>query len=278
MNECLSQFLGQWLPTIIAMVITGAFAGILAGLLGVGGGIVIVPVLYFILQAAHVSPATAMLVATATSLLTIVPTSISSIRAHHKRGNVDWLLVKRWWPTMLIGVVLGSSFALHSKGTAASAIFGVVAFLVAANMLFRAKAAPIAHQLPGMKGQGAMAGFIGFFSVIMGVGGGTVGVPLLTACNFSPHRAVGTATVFGMLIAVPGSIAMLFAHAPTDAPEGMIGMVNWPGFLCIVPLTVLLAPTGAWLGSKLDSLMLKRVFAIFLLLSGGRMLMQVLGF
>lgn len=274
----MNDFLSQWLPTIIAMIITGAFAGILAGLLGVGGGIVIVPVLYFVLQASGVSPATAMLVATATSLLTIVPTSISSIRAHHKRGNVDWLLVKRWWPFMLIGVVLGSSFALHAKGTAASAVFGVVALLVAANMLFRAKAAPIAQQLPGMKGQGVMAGFIGFFSVIMGVGGGTVGVPLLTACNYSPHRAVGTASVFGMLIALPGSMAMLFAHAPSDAPEGMIGMVNWPGFLCIVPLTVLLAPTGTWIGSKLDSLMLKRVFAIFLLISGGRMLMQVLGF
>ena len=274
----MSDFLSQWLPTIIAMVITGAFAGILAGLLGVGGGIVIVPVLYFVLQGAGVSPATAMLVATATSLLTIVPTSISSIRAHHKRGNVDWALVKRWWPFMLVGVVLGSTFALHAKGTAASAVFGVVAVLVAINMLFRAKAAPIAQQLPGMKGQGMMAGFIGFFSVIMGVGGGTVGVPLLTACNYSPHRAVGTASVFGLLIAVPGSLAMLFAHAPTDAPQGMIGMVNWPGFLCIVPLTVLLAPTGAWIGSKLDSLMLKRVFAIFLLISGGRMLMQVLGF
>lgn len=273
----MSELLSQWLPTIIAMIVTGAFAGILAGLLGVGGGIVIVPVLYFVLQAANVSPATAMLVATATSLLTIVPTSISSIRAHHKRGNVDWLLVRQWWPYMLIGVVLGSSFALHAKGTAASAVFGVVALLVAANMLFRAKAAPIAQQLPGMKGQGGMAGLIGFFSVIMGVGGGTVGVPLLTACNYSPHRAVGTASVFGLLIALPGSIAMLLAHTPTDAPEGMIGMVNLPGFLCIVPLTVLLAPVGALIGSKLDSLMLKRVFAIFLLISGGRMLMQVLG-
>ena len=274
----MSEFLSQWLPTIIAMLITGAFAGILAGLLGVGGGIVIVPVLYFILQAAGVSPATAILVATATSLLTIVPTSISSVRAHHKRGNVDWLLVQRWWPYMLLGVVLGSSFALQTRGIAASAIFGVVALLVAANMLLRATAAPIAQQLPGMRGQGAMAGFIGFFSVIMGIGGGTVGVPLLTACNYSPHRAVGTAAVFGMLIAVPGALAMLFAQAPPDAPEGMIGMVNWPGFLCIVPLTVMLAPTGAWLGSKLDSLMLKRVFAIFLLISGSRMLMQVLGF
>lgn len=273
----MSDFLSQWLPTIIAMLVTGAFAGLLAGLLGVGGGIVIVPVLYFVLQAAGVSPATAMLVATATSLLTIVPTSISSIRAHHKRDNVDWLLVKRWWPFMLIGVVLGSTLALNAKGTAASAIFGVVAILVSANMLFRAKAAPVAPQLPGIKGQGMMAGLIGFFSVIMGIGGGTIGVPLLTACNYSPHRAVGTASVFGLLIALPGSIAMLFARTPSDAPEGMIGMVNLPGFLCIVPLTVLLAPVGTWIGSRLDSVMLKRVFAIFLLISGGRMLMQVLG-
>lgn len=274
----MSDFLSQWLPTIIAMLVTGACAGILAGLLGVGGGIVIVPVLYFVLQAAGVSPATAMLVATATSLLTIVPTSISSIRAHHKRSNVDWLLVKRWWPFMLVGVALGSTFALNAKGTAASAVFGVVAVLVAFNMLFRAKAAPVAQQLPGIKGQGVMAGFIGFFSVIMGVGGGTIGVPLLTACNYSPHRAVGTASVFGILIALPGSLAMLFAHTPADAPEGMIGMVNLPGFLCIVPLTVLLAPVGAWIGSKLDSIKLKRVFAIFLFISGGRMLMQVSGF
>jgi uncharacterized membrane protein YfcA len=274
----MSEFLSLWLLTIIAMLVTGACAGVLAGLLGVGGGIVIVPVLYFVLQAAGVSPATAMLVATATSLLTIVPTSISSIRAHHKWGNVDWLLVKRWWPCMLVGVALGSTFALNATGTAASAIFGVVAVLVALNMLFRAKAAPIVQQLPDIKGQGVMAGFIGLFSVIMGVGGGTIGVPLLTACNYSPHRAVGTASVFGILIALPGSLAMLFAHTPADAPEGMIGMVNLPGFLCVVPLTVLLAPFGAWIGSKLDSVMLKRVFAIFLLISGGRMLMQVLGF
>lgn len=269
------EFLTQWLPTIMAMMVTGACAGILAGLLGVGGGIVIVPVLYFVLQAAQVSPATAMLVATATSLLTIVPTSISSIRAHHKRDNVDWLLVKRWWPYMLVGVVLGSACALYTKGPTASAVFGVVALLVAANMVLRAKAAPIVQQLPGIKGQGLMAGIIGFFSVIMGVGGGTVGVPLLTACNYSPHRAVGTAAVFGLFIAVPGSVVMLCAHTPADAPEGMIGMVNWPGVLCIAPLTVLLAPLGAWIGSKLDALMLKRVFAVFLLISGGRMLMQV---
>lgn len=273
----MSEFLQQWLPTILVMIVTGAFAGILAGLLGVGGGIVIVPVLYFVLQASGVSPATAMLVATATSLLVIVPTSISSIRAHHRRGNVDWDLIKRWSPFMVAGVILGSIFALHAKGHVTSAIFGVVALLVAANMMFRTKAAPIAQHLPGMAGQGFMAGSIGFFSVIMGVGGGTIGVPLLTACNYSPHRAVGTTSAFGMLISLPGAATMLLAQTPADAPAGMVGMVNIAGFICIVPLTVLLAPTGAWIGSKLDAVMLKRVFAIFLCISGGRMLMQVFG-
>lgn len=271
----MNEFLSQWLPTMIAMVITGAFAGILAGLLGVGGGIVIVPVLYFVLQSFGVGAATAMLVATGTSLLVIVPTSISSMRAHHKRGNVDWALIKRWWPYMVAGVIAGSAFALHAKGEVTSAIFGVVALLVAANMLFRAKAAPIADQLPGMAGQGVMAGGIGFFSVMMGVGGGTIGVPLLSSCNYPSHRAVGTASFFGLLISVPGAAAMLLAETPADAPQGMIGMVNLPGFALIVPLTVLLAPLGAWIGSKLDAVMLKRVFAIFLCISGGRMLMQV---
>ena len=273
----MSEFLWEWLPLILAMLATGAGAGILAGLLGVGGGIVIVPVLYFVLQTLGISPASAILIATGTSLLVIVPTSISSVRAHHKRGNVDWVLLKGWWPFMVIGVICGSTVALRVNGEIVSGVFGVVAVLVAANMLFRAKAAPIAQQLPGMAGQGVMAGSVGFFSVMMGVGGGTLGVPLLTSCNYPSHRAVGTAAFFGLLISIPGAIAMLLAATPADAPEGMIGMVNLPGFALIVPLTVLLAPVGAWLGSKLDAVMLKRVFAIFLCISGGRMLMQLFG-
>lgn len=273
----MNEFFHQWLPTIAAMILTGAFAGVLAGLLGVGGGIVIVPVLYFVLQAYGISATTAMLVATATSLLVIVPTSISSILSHQRRGNVDWPMIKRWWPFMVIGVVIGCAFALHVKGNVSSAIFGMVALLVAANMLLRSRAEPIAQQLPSMMGQGVMAGTIGFFSVIMGVGGGTIGVPMLTSCNYSPHRAVGTASVFGILISLPGATAMLLAPTPVDAPAGMLGLVNIPGFICIVPLTVLFAPVGAWIGSRLDAVMLKRVFAIFLCLSGGRMLMQALG-
>jgi len=266
----------QWLPTLMAMLVTGACAGLLAGLLGVGGGIVIVPVLYFVLQRFGVTPGTAMLVATGTSLLVIVPTSVSSLRAHHRRGNVDWALIRRWAPWMLVGVVSGSSFALNVRGAVTSAIFGVVALLVALNMLLRARAAAFVQQLPGVAGQGLMASLIGFFSVIMGIGGGTLGVPTLTSCNYPSHRAVGTAAAFGLLISLPGAAAMLLAKAPADAPAGMLGLVNLPGFALIVPLTVLLAPAGAWLGAKLDAVMLKRVFALFLAISGGRMLLQVL--
>ena len=273
----MSAFLAEWLPMIFAMLVTGAFAGVLAGLLGVGGGIVIVPVLYFVLQGMGVGPTTAIRVATGTSLLVIIPTSIASVRSHHKRGNVDWDLIRRWWPFMVAGVVVGSLVAIWAKGDFISATFGVIALLVAVNMLLRPKAPPLARSLPGLPGQGAMAGAIGFFSVMVGIGGGTLGVPMLTACNHPPHKAVGTAAFFGLLIALPGASAMLMAPTPIGAPAGMLGSVNLAGFTAIVPMTVLLAPLGTWLGSKLNPQMLKRVFAIFLCLSGGRMLMQVVG-
>lgn len=273
----MSAFLAEWLPMILAMLVTGGFAGILAGLLGVGGGIVIVPVLYFVLQGLGVNPATSIRIATGTSLLVIVPTSLSSVRAHHQRGNVDWALVKRWWPFMVLGVMAGSLVAVWASGDLISAVFGIIALLVAANMLLRPKAPALVDSLPGLPGQGAMAGSIGFFSVMVGIGGGTLGVPMLTACNYPPHRAVGTAAFFGLLISLPGATAMLLAQTPADAPAGMFGAVNLAGFAAIVPLTVLLAPVGAWLGSKLNAHWLKRVFAIFLCISGGRMLMQVFG-
>ena len=273
----MSETVITWLPLIAAMLVTGAFAGVLAGLLGVGGGIVIVPVLYFVLQGMGIDPDVAIRVATGTSLLVIVPTSLSSVRSHHRRGTVDWALIRRWWPFMVVGVILGSLTALKVHGNVIGGIFGVIALLVAANMLLRPKAPPLTQQLPGLPGQGLMAGGIGYFSVMIGIGGGTLGVPMLTACNYPPHRAVGTAAFFGLLIALPGATAMLLASTPEGAPDGMVGLVNLAGFAAIVPLTVLLAPVGAWLGSKLNALWLKRVFAVFLCISGGRMLMQLLG-
>lgn len=267
----------DWMPLVLAMLATGALAGVLAGLLGVGGGIVIVPVFYFVLQGLGIDSEVAIRVAAATSLMVIVPTSISSVRAHHGRGNVDWVLIRRWWPFMVIGVIAGSTVSLYSSGKLIGAVFGVIALLVAANIFFRPHAKPVAQRLPGMVGQGLMSGGTGFFSVMVGIGGGTIGVPLLTACNYPSHRAVGTAAFFGLLIALPGAIAMLMAQTPQGAPAGMLGLVNLAGFSVIVPLTVLMAPVGARIGAMLDALMLKRVFAVFLCISGARMLMQAFG-
>lgn len=266
--------LENW-PTLAALVATGIFAGLLAGLLGVGGGIVIVPVLYFLFQAFGVSPESAMVVATATSLATIVPTSISSIRAHHKKANVDFELLKRWGLFILLGVLLGSWLVTRVNGHWLTMLFGVIATLSAFNMLLGGKKA-LFKSLPGRTGQAAMGSGVGLFSSMVGIGGGTITVPLLTFCNYPAHKAVGTAAAVGLIISLPAAITMLsIGTTPHDAPLGTFGLVNFVGFVCIVPLTVLFAPVGANLAGKLDAQKLKKVFAIVLMITGLRMLAQL---
>ncbi|PID46037.1 MAG: hypothetical protein CSB47_05850 [Proteobacteria bacterium] len=262
--------------TFLSLVVTGAFAGILAGLLGVGGGIVIVPVLFFLFQSFGVSPETAMVVATATSLATIVPTSISSIRSHKQKGNVDFDLLKRWTVFILLGVLVGSWLVTRVDGTWLTMLFGIIATLSALNMLFRTGKSALFQQLPGKAGQTVMGASIGFFSSMVGIGGGTISVPLLTLYNYPAHKAVGTAAAIGLIISLPGALTMLvLGTTPADAPAGTWGLVNLMGFICIVPLTVLFAPVGASLGAKLDAAKLKKVFAVVLLITGLRMLGQL---
>lgn len=270
------EFITSNIPTFLALLATGVFAGILAGLLGVGGGIVIVPVLFFLFQSFGVSPESAMVVATATSLATIVPTSISSIRSHNQKGNVDFDLLKRWSGFILIGVLAGSWLVTRVDGTWLTALFGVIATLSALNMLFRTGKSALFQQLPGTAGQTTMGTSIGFFSSMVGIGGGTISVPLLTLYNYPAHKAVGTAAAIGLIISLPGALTMLaMGSTPNDAPAGTFGLVNLIGFICIVPLTVLFAPVGATLAAKLDAAKLKKIFAIVLLITGLRMLAQL---
>ena len=144
-------------------------------------------------------------------------------------------------------------------------------------MLFRAGKPALFQQLPGRIGQGSIATNIGAFSSMVGIGGGTLSVPILTACNYPAHKAVGTAAAIGLIISLPGALTMLsFGTTPDDAPILTFGLVNLISFLCIVPLTVLFAPVGAALAQKLDATLLKRIFAIALLITGVRMLSQIL--
>ncbi|TPV55394.1 sulfite exporter TauE/SafE family protein [Aestuariibacter sp. GS-14] len=270
------QVLLDLLPTLLALLATGVFAGLLAGLLGVGGGIVIVPVLYFLFQALGVSADSAMLIATATSLATIIPTSLSSIKAHRAKGNVDFELLKRWGPFILLGVLLGSYAVTQIDGDILTLMFGIIASLSALNMFIGSKSAWFTA-LPGNVGQRIIATCIGLFSSMVGIGGGTLTVPTLTFCNYPAHRAVGTAAAVGLIISLPAAITMLaLGETPADAPTGTFGLVNLIGFAAIVPLTVLFAPVGAGLASKLDAAKLKKVFAVVLLITGVRMLAQSL--
>ena len=270
------EFITNNISTFLALVATGVFAGILAGLLGVGGGIVIVPVLFFLFQSFGVSPESAMLVATATSLATIVPTSISSIRSHNKKGNVDFYLLKRWAVFILMGVLVGSWLVTRVEGTMLTMLFGVIAALSALNMLFRTGKSALYPKLPNITGQTVMGASIGFFSSMVGIGGGTISVPLLTLYNYPAHKAIGTAAAIGLIISLPGTLTMLIlGSTPTDAPGGTFGLVNLFAFTCIVPLTVLFAPVGASLAAKLDAIKLKKIFAFVLLFTGLRMLAQL---
>jgi uncharacterized membrane protein YfcA len=263
------------LPAIAALIATGIVAGLLAGLLGVGGGIVIVPILYFLFQAFGVSPDSAMVIATATSLATIVPTSISSIRAHNKKGNVDFALLKLWGVFILCGVLLGSYLVTRVNGQILSTLFGVIATLSALNMLF-GRNSSMFKRLPGKAGQASMGASVGLFSSLVGIGGGTLTVPMLTFCNYPAHKAVGTAAAVGLIISLPAAITMLvIGVTPSDAPIGTFGLVNLVGFICIVPLTVLFAPIGANLANKMDAAKLKNVFAAVLMITGIRMLSQL---
>jgi uncharacterized membrane protein YfcA len=270
------EFLTHHFATLLALMATGISAGILAGLLGVGGGIVIVPVLFFLFQSFGVSAESAMVIATATSLATIVPTSISSIRSHHKKGNVDFELLKRWFAFIVVGTLSGSWLVTRADGKWLAALFGVIATLSALNMLFRTGKTALFQQLPRKTGQAAMGALIGFFSAMVGIGGGTLSVPLLTLYNYPVHKAVGTAAAIGLIISLPGAITLLLiGNTPSDAPVGTFGLVNVIGFMCIVPLTVLFAPVGASLAAKLDARKLKKVFAVILLITGLRMLFNI---
>ncbi|MCD1626031.1 sulfite exporter TauE/SafE family protein [Seohaeicola saemankumensis] len=258
-------------------MIAAAFAGILAGLLGVGGGIVIVPVLFWVFTFIQFDPALAMPLAVATSLATIIATALSSARAHHKRGAVDMLLVKRWGPWMAAGALLGGAVAGLVDGTALLLVFGIVGLAVSVN-LARPKTLVLSDDLPrGKAAQPALAGLIGTVSAMMGIGGGTLGVPVLTACSVPVHRAVGTAAAFGLIIAVPAVIALIIAGLGVEGrPPLSLGYVNLVAAALILPISTTLAPRGAQLAHALDAKWVKRAFAVFLAITSLRMLWTAL--
>lgn len=258
----------------VGLLATGIIAGVIAGLLGVGGGIVIVPVLFHIFTTLGIDESIRMHLAVGTSLGTIIPTSIRSVRAHHKKGAVDWALLKRWAFPMLLGVVVGTVLASYVDGQVLTGIFAVFALVIAANLAFGREEWRLGDELPSMPVQSGIAAVIGGLSSMMGIGGGTFGVTTMTLFGRPIHNAVATSAGLGLIISVPGAIGFLVSGWTVPGlPPFSIGYVNFIGLALIVPMTVLAAPWGAALAHKISRKTLARAFAFFLLATSIKMMM-----
>lgn len=262
----------------LAMLATGAIGGVLAGLLGIGGGIVIVPVLDAALQFLGTERSIRMHVAVATSLATIIPTSLASSRAHYRRDSVDVPLVRRWAPFVLVGSIAGTWIASGVDSSVLSAVFATVAFIIGVKLVLPMHDRRLTQDVPRGWLIGGVPLTIGAVSSMMGIGGGTLSVAALTLFNQPIHRAVGTAALFGLVIALPGTAGfMLAGYGDTRLPPGSVGYVNLVGFALISPTTVLAAPLGAAIAHRLTQRRLSALFGLFLLTMSFRMAWQALG-
>lgn len=264
--------LDQVLPLAIALPLVGIAAGLIAGLLGVGGGIVIVPVLYHVFTILGLDEAVRMHVAVGTSLATIIATSTSSWRSHARKGAVDMELLRDWGPFILVGVALGSLAAGWVKGPVLTGIFAVFALLVSLHMAFGRPEWRLGHSLPTGAAKAGLAALIGGCSAMMGIGGGTFAVPTLTLFGTPIHRAVGTASAIGLIIGIPGTIGfILTGWNAAPLPPFSLGYVNLLAVAAILPTSMAAAPWGARLAHSLDTRLLRRAFAVFLFLTSVRM-------
>ena len=265
----------EWFPLLLLLVITGALGGGLAGMLGVGGGIVYVPALDVVFSLVGIDPEISMHSAVATSLAIIVPTSISSSLAHHKRDCVDLHIVRLWGPTILLGSIIGVIAASQLKGSILSLGFGIMTLLVAMNMLLPNRQINFfrRYRIPPL---GVAVPFgLGGFSSMLGVGGGTLSVPILTMMDRPIHRAVGTAAAFGLLISLPGAISFIVSGwSDSRLPISSWGYVNVIAMTIMAPVTVLAAPMGAGIAHRLGQRQLQFVFGFCLFVISIRMILK----
>lgn len=266
------------LPMLALLLGIGAFVGVLAGLLGVGGGIVLVPAFFYAFSALGYSGEGLMQVCIATSLATIVVTSLRSVSSHNAKGAVDWSILRHWAPGIAAGAVLGVVIAAGLRSQALQVIFGALALGVGLYMLLGRDTWRLGQSMPTGLTRLILSPLIGFLSVLMGIGGGAFGVPTMTLYNQPIHRAVGTAAGFGLIIAVPAVIGFLMVTpANTVVPPYTLGAVNFVAFALIIAMTPVTTPLGVRLAHAMPPRPLKRAFAVFLILVALNMVRKALG-
>ncbi|MGB3212089.1 MAG: sulfite exporter TauE/SafE family protein [Desulforhopalus sp.] len=263
------------ITTLLTYCAVGAVAGILAGLLGIGGGLVIVPMLVYVFALNNIPHELTMHLALATSMASIMFTSVSSFMAHHKRGAVHWDVVKKIVAGILVGTFLGSCIASAMSTNFLKIFFVIFLYFVAVQLLLNKKPKG-GRELPGKAGMFAVGNGIGVVSSLVGIGGGTLSVPFMLWCNIKVHHAIGTSAAIGLPIAIAGTLGYIVnGWSAAALPEYSLGYVYLPALFGIAAISVLTAPLGVRLAHSLPVDRLKRVFSLLLFGVATKMLMGV---
>ncbi|MFH0934073.1 MAG: sulfite exporter TauE/SafE family protein [Pseudomonadota bacterium] len=261
----------------LAYLILGALTGFLAGLFGVGGGLVLVPVLVMLFDAQHFSSEHILHLALGTSLATIIFTSLSSMRKHHQHGAVNWQVVRRITPGILFGTALGALSASLVPAQGLGIFFALFVFFVAAQILFGRDPHP-SRQLPGPAGMTLTGTFTGWISSLVSIGGGAIVVPFLVWCNLPIRHAIGTASAIGFPIAVGGTLGYITVGSHIETlPDMHLGYVYLPALFWVALATVLTAPFGAKAAHRMQVELLRKLFAVMLVVLAAKLLLKVLG-
>lgn len=260
----------------LAYPLLGVFAGFVAGLFGVGGGLTLVPLLYMLFAAQDFPHAHVMHLALGTSMATIVFTSIASMRAHHAHGAVRWDIVKGFAPGLVIGTLAGSLVASSVPTRPLAMVFSAIVYYAALQMMLDFKPKP-SRNLPGRAGLWLAGGVIGGVSSLVSAGGGFMSIPFMVWSNVVIHQAVGTSSALGFPIAVAGVVGYVFSGwNAAELPPFSIGYVYLPAFIGVVVMSFIVAPYGAKMAHKLPVKQLKRAFGVFLALLASKMLHSLL--
>ncbi|TNF23056.1 MAG: sulfite exporter TauE/SafE family protein [Rhodobacteraceae bacterium] len=263
----------------LLLVVIGGFAGVLAGLLGVGGGIVLVPAFFYTFLTLGYEGPQLMQMCLATSLATIIVTSVRSVLAHNRKGAVDWGILRTWAPGIALGAIVGVLVASSLRSVTLQALFGCLGVVIGLYLAFGRAHWRLGAAMPTGVTRALLSPAVGLLSVLMGIGGGSFGVPLMSLYNVPIHRAVATAAGFGVLIAVPSVAGFLMLPIdPAHRPPLTLGAVNLVAFGIVIAMTMMTAPIGVKIAHAMDPKPLKRIFAAFLILVALNMLRKAFGF
>ncbi len=262
----------------VGLLAAGAITGLLAGVFGVGGGAVVVPILYELFRIFGVDESLRMPLAVGTSLGIIIPTSIRSFRAHQAKGAVDMTVLKLWALPVVIGVVAGSVAARYAPASVFKIVFVVVATASAVRMLFGKDSWRIASDMPGPTVMRIYGVVVGVLSALMGIGGGQLSNLFMTFYGQPIHRAIATSSGLGVIISIPGTIGYIYAGWPhmAELPPLSLGYVSLAGVALVIPTSIWTAPIGANLAHRLSKRRLEVAFGIFLAIVSARFVASLL--